>query len=74
MTYKEQLRTSAWLRKKYEIMARDNFVCRECLADNFESQLQVHHVAYIKGKKAWEYQDYMLVTLQRMPQKRTFTI
>jgi len=65
MNYKDQLKTSAWLRKKYEILSRDNFVCRKCLADNFESQLEVHHITYIKGKKAWEYLDYFLVTLCR---------
>lgn len=63
MTYKEQLRTSAWLRKKHEILERDNFVCSKCLADNYERRLEVHHITYIKGKKAWEYPDYMLVTL-----------
>lgn len=65
MNYKEQLKTSAWLRKKHEILERDNFVCSKCLKDNYESQLEVHHIAYIKGKKAWEYLDYMLVTLCR---------
>lgn len=65
MDYKDQLKTSAWLRKKYEILARDNFVCSKCLADNFESQLEVHHIAYKKGKMAWEYPDYFLVTLCR---------
>lgn len=63
--YKDQLRTSAWMRKKYEILSRDNFVCSNCLADNYESQLEVHHIAYENGKKAWEYNDYMLVTLCR---------
>lgn len=65
MKYKDQLKTSAWLRKKNEIMSRDNFVCSNCLCDNYESQLEVHHIAYIKGKKAWEYLDYLLVTLCR---------
>jgi 5-methylcytosine-specific restriction endonuclease McrA len=66
MTYKDQLKTSAWLRKKYEILSRDNFTCSVCLCDNFESKLEVHHIAYFKdGRKAWEYMDYMLVTLCR---------
>ena len=65
MNYKDQLKTSAWLRKKYEIMSRDNFVCTSCLCDNFERQLEVHHVVYFKDKKAWEYLDYYLVTLCR---------
>lgn len=46
MKYKDQLKTSAWLRKKFEIMSRDNFVCHECLCDNYERQLEVHHITY----------------------------
>ena len=65
MNYKEQLKTSAWLRKKYEIFFRDNFVCSNCLKDNYESQLECHHIAYIPHRKAWEYPDYLLVTLCR---------
>lgn len=65
MNYKDQLKTSAWLRKKYDVMSRDNFVCAECLCDNSESRLEVHHIGYIKRKKAWEYPDFMLVTLCR---------
>lgn len=66
MKYKDQLKTSAWLRKKYEVMHRDNFVCSNCLKDNFESQLEVHHIAYYKDNRmAWEYPDYLLVTLCR---------
>lgn len=63
LTYEEQLKTSAWLRKKYEIMSRDNFVCSKCMKDNLEAQLHVHHIAYYLDRNAWEYPDYMLVTL-----------
>jgi len=65
MKYKNQLKTSAWLRKKFEIMNRDNFVCSNCLCDNYEKQLEVHHITYLRNKKAWEYPDYFLVTLCR---------
>ena len=65
LDYSEQLKTSAWMRKKYEVMSRDNFVCSSCLADNFEKRLEVHHVTYIAGRLAWEYPDYLLVTLCR---------
>ena len=65
MKYLDQLKTSAWMRKKYEILERDNFVCSKCLCDNFERQLEVHHVVYLEGRKAWEYEDYYLVTLCR---------
>jgi 5-methylcytosine-specific restriction endonuclease McrA len=65
MKYKDQLKTSAWLRKKAEIMQRDNFVCSSCLCDNFEKKLEVHHITYLRKHKAWEYPDYLLVTLCR---------
>lgn len=61
--YKDQLKTSAWLRKKYEIMDRDNFVCSVCLCDNYENRLDVHHITYDLNRMAWEYPDYLLVTL-----------
>lgn len=66
MEYTDQLKTSAWMRKKYEILNRDNFVCSKCLCDNYENQLEVHHITYFKNKKAWEYPDYFLVTLCRL--------
>lgn len=65
MNYEDQLKTSAWMQRKYDILKRDNFVCSECLCDNFERPLEVHHVTYIANRKAWEYQDYLLVTLCR---------
>lgn len=48
-----------------EILTRDNYVCAKCLKDNFECQLDVHHITYIKGRRAWDYQDWFLVTLCR---------
>jgi len=65
LTYEEQLQTSAWLSKRSEIMQRDNFVCSKCLCDNLENKLEVHHIAYYLDRNAWEYPDYLLVTLCR---------
>lgn len=65
MNYEDQLNTSAWMRRKYDILKRDNFVCNNCLCDNYERKLDVHHIAYIKNRKAWDYPDYLLVTLCR---------
>jgi len=65
MKYKDQLKTSAWLKKRSEIMTRDNFVCVVCLSDNYENQLEVHHIGYLNNRKAWDYPDYLLVTLCR---------
>lgn len=63
MNYEDQLKTSAWMQRKYDILYRDNFVCSICMCDNYERQLHVHHITYQKDLKAWEYPDYLLVTL-----------
>lgn len=48
-------------KRRLEIMARDNFVCRQCAND--EETLNVHHRWYIGGRKVWEYPDVALITL-----------
>lgn len=60
MNYKEQLTDSRWLRKKNEILERDNYTCQRCGAT---SNLQVHHKEYLSGKLAWEYPNEDLITL-----------
>lgn len=61
LTYKEQLLSPNWQRKRLEIMQRDDFACK-CCQDN-ESTLHVHHKRYVKGRMAWEYPNAELVTL-----------
>jgi len=58
--YKEQLSDSRWLRKKNEILERDNYTCQKCGAT---SHLNVHHLSYEKDKRAWEYPNERLITL-----------
>lgn len=60
-TYFELLKDPRWQKKRLKIMERDNFECVEC--GDAESTLNVHHGAYLKGKKPWEYPDEMLRTL-----------
>ena len=50
-----------WQKKRLEIMQRDNFTCKDC--GDTESQLQVHHKAYIYGNNIWEYDNESLITL-----------
>lgn len=61
MTYKEQLRDPRWQKKRLEIMNRDNFKCVMCGFG--DRTLCVHHKQYIKGFKAWEYPEPLLITL-----------
>lgn len=60
MNYKEQLADSRWLRKKNEILERDNYTCQHC---GRTSNLNVHHLSYEKGKLAWDYPNEKLITL-----------
>lgn len=61
MTYQEQLKSPKWQKKRLEIMQRDGFKCRSCGDD--KSQLSVHHIFYLKGKKVDEYHNSFLLTL-----------
>ncbi len=61
MNYSEQLKSPMWQKKRLEIMQRDNFTCQDC--GDTESQLQVHHKAYVFGNKVWEYENSDLITL-----------
>jgi 5-methylcytosine-specific restriction endonuclease McrA len=61
MTYADQLKSPKWQKKRLEILERDDFTCLAC--GNKEKQLHVHHGIYLKGKMAWEYENYTLHTL-----------
>lgn len=60
MNYKQQLRSKKWKEKRQSILERDNFCCVKC---NSKENLQVHHTLYIKGRKAWEYNNKLLITV-----------
>lgn len=59
--YSELLKDPRWQRKRLEILQRDNWTCRQC--GSTEDTLHVHHHYYEKGKKPWEYDDRILITL-----------
>lgn len=61
MTYKEQLESHHWQQKKLEILIRDNGRCVVCSTK--DRVIHVHHLAYLHGRLAWEYDNEMLVTL-----------
>lgn len=60
MTYEEQLKTPEWYYVRDRVLERDRYRCVRCRS---EKNLQVHHLEYIQGKKAWEYNDSYLITL-----------
>ena len=52
--WKEQYKHPLWQKKRLEALESAEFTCQCCM--DAESQLQVHHRAYIKGRKIWEYE------------------
>ena len=61
MTYAQQLRHPNWQRRRLEILSRSEFSCEYC--GDSETTLNVHHVEYKKGRKAWDYGDDELEAL-----------
>lgn len=61
MDYSELLRHPFWQKRRLEILQRDKFACREC-TDKL-SNLQIHHLYYIKDALPWEYPDEALITV-----------
>lgn len=53
--YWQKLQDPRWQRKRLEILNQAEFCCEGC--GDTESQLQVHHGYYEKGKEPWEYED-----------------
>ena len=62
MNYKEQLNDERWIKLKDKRLEIDGFRCVQC---GERINLNVHHINYIKGKKAWEYKINDLITLCR---------
>ena len=67
MTYKEQLKSPLWQRRRLEIMERDKFRCLRC--GNEKETLNVHHLYYESGLSPWEYPEWSLITLCRTHHK-----
>jgi hypothetical protein len=55
MTYKDQIKSPKWQKKRLEILNLRGFKCEKCNCD--EKQLHVHHRFYLKNRKAWEYDN-----------------
>ena len=57
--YQKLLNDPRWKEKSSRIIQRDGR-CQKCLS---KIGLHAHHLAYIYGRKPWEYADDWLVTL-----------
>ena len=61
MNYQKQLQDPRWKTVSTRIIQRDNFTCTEC--NERTNKPQVHHIRYIAGKMAWEYDPLLLRTV-----------
>jgi hypothetical protein len=50
-----------WLTFRTKVFERDGYTCQLC--GNKDVPIQGHHLAYIKGRKVWEYLPSFVVTL-----------
>lgn len=60
-SYRELLKDPRWIKKRNEILTRDENTCQYC--GRSDRYMHVHHNLYIKGRKPWEYDNKDLVTL-----------
>lgn len=60
-SYRELLKDPRWIRKRNEILTRDENTCQYC--GRSDRYMHVHHNLYVKGRKPWEYDNKDLVTL-----------
>jgi len=60
-TYWQKLQDPRWQKKRLEVLSDNNFACENCGSE--DSQLHVHHPAYIKGRDPWEYEADELQSL-----------
>jgi 5-methylcytosine-specific restriction endonuclease McrA len=63
LSWGEQLKDPRWIRKYDEIKERDNRTCLICNSN--EHHVEVHHLCYLPGFLAWEYDNELLVTICR---------
>lgn len=61
MTYRDQLLSPHWQKKRLTMLEAAGWRCTGC--HNDEATLHVHHRKYVKGRMAWEYDDSELVVL-----------
>lgn len=60
MSYRDDLLDERWHRRRREIIERGGSRCYNC---GSSERLEVHHEAYVPGRRAWEYEDGLLVCL-----------
>ena len=58
--YQDLLKDKRWLKKREEVFERYGHQCVQC---GSTSNLHIHHLRYVNGKKPWEYDVSDLIPL-----------
>jgi len=58
--YKDQLKDIRWFRLRDKVLQRDHNKCTKC---HSTVNLNVHHLYYVYGRKAWDYPQSAFTTL-----------
>lgn len=61
ISYSQLLKCLEWQYKRFKILVRDGFTCRDC--GEISDSLHVHHIYYLKDKLPWEIDDLALLSL-----------
>ncbi len=57
-------KTSAWIRKRKNILQRDNFECQKCKEKGQQMQAQtVHHIVHLRDNKELALEDENLLSV-----------
>lgn len=71
-SWSDQYRSPNWQRKRLEALEDADFACQNC--GDGDSQLQVHHKRYVKGRAIWDYKVSELSVLCDECHKRAHAI
>lgn len=61
LSYKEQLLTAKWKKYRAKILEKREYRCEICKC--IDKPLVIHHLQYVKGRMAWEYNEELLQVL-----------
>ena len=57
-------KTSAWIKKRKDILKRDNFECQKCKEKGMQTQAQaVHHIVHLRDDRSLALVDSNLISL-----------
>jgi len=61
LSYYEQLKHPLWIKKRNEILKRDDYSCVVCKSNLHK--MDVHHLCYFPDLLLWEYDNELMVSI-----------